>query len=1177
MIFAFSFTLMISDALRNKASSHASGAPEGMTGSPGDGWSTCTNCHPGPTAESQSGWITSNIPSAGYLPGATYTITATATRANHTIFGFEVSPQDISGNVLGTLIVTNSAQTQFVGFNNYITHTSGGINGSGGSKSWTFDWTAPVSGTGDVTFYGAFNVANGNNNHIGDTIYTSTLLVPECSQPAQPSVITGNTIACSGASQTYSVTPDLSVTSYLWTLPPGWAGSSTTNSINTTAGTSAGTISVTSSNYCGTSIMRTLSVTVNQVVVSVSASNINCNGADNGSAMANPSGGTLPYTYQWSDSNTSQTILNLSPSTYTVTVTDAIGCTGTASVIITQPAALSVTPSNSNATCFEICNGTVSSFGTGGTSPYTYLWNGGLGSGNNHINVCAGTFTVTISDFNGCTTTASTTVTEPAAISINTFQVNSNCGASDGSASVSAGNGVPPYSYLWSNSQTTNAISGLSAGTYTVTVTDANMCSQSAAVLINDNGAPAAVISNQVNVSCYGGSDGEATINVTGGFPPITYLWSNGDTDSIASGLSGLTYSVIVTDSHGCITGTSVTITEPAILSAIPSSTNITCNNLNNGTATVTPSGGVSPYTYQWSNSSSAQTISNLSPASYTVTVTDDNGCTLTSSVTVTEPLVLLASLNSVNVTCNGMNNGTATAIPSGGTSPYTYQWSNSNSTQTISNLSPASYTVTVTDVNGCTSSLSLTITEPAVLSASFASTDVTCNGMNNGTATVIPSGGTSPYTYQWSNSNSTQTISNLSPASYTVTVTDVNGCTSSLSLTITEPALLSASFASTDVSCNGMNNGTATVIPSGGTSPFAYQWSNSSSTQTISNLSPASYTVTVTDYNGCTLIASVTITQPAVLTVNPTASTTICIGQSIVLTANASGGTLFYSYQWSTGASASGILVSPVTTTAYSVTVTDAHNCTVASQTIVISVNPPLSVSAILSDTICEGEAVIIGAVASGGDGNYTYLWLPVGTGNGSGPISVSPNATTTYHVMLTDGCGTPASSDSLIITVNPLPPVPTITLNLDTLFSSPASSYQWYLNGTPISGETLFFHIASQTGSYTVSITDSNACSSTSSPYSYIQSGLTFEQAERVFRIYPNPTNNQLYFDFHSSWKYFSVSVYDLVGNEILKSVSLKYEDKLDVSFLADGVYFLLLDNDIERIMLRFEVVKY
>ncbi|WP_183822314.1 T9SS type A sorting domain-containing protein, partial [Algibacter amylolyticus] len=375
----------------------------------------------------------------------------------------------------------------------------------------------------------------------------------------------------------------------------------------------------------------------------------------------------------------------------------------------------------------------------------------------------------------------------------NGSQISCN-GAADGEATAAATGGTAPYTYAWSNGATTATITGVIAGTYNVTVTDANGCTSDTSVTIVEPTALTASIASQTNMDCNGGANGAATVTETGGTAPYTYTWSNGATTATITGVTAATYNVTVTDANGCTSDTSVTIVEPTALTAsIASQTNMDCNGGANGAATVTEIGGTAPYTYVWSNSATTATITGVVAGTYNVTVTDANGCTSDTSVTITEPTALTASITSqTNIDCNGGANGAATVTEVGGTAPYTYVWSNSATTATITGVTAGTYNVTVTDAKGCTSDTSVTITEPTTLTASITSqTNIDCNGGANGAATVTETGGTAPYTYVWSNGATTATITGVVAGIYNLTVTDANGCTSDTSVNITEPIMI--------------------------------------------------------------------------------------------------------------------------------------------------------------------------------------------------------------------------------------------------------------------------------------------------------------------------------------------------------------------------------------------------
>ena len=348
-------------------------------------------------------------------------------------------------------------------------------------------------------------------------------------------------------------------------------------------------------------------------------------------------------------------------------------------------------------------------------------------------------------------------------------QTNVSCnGGADGSATATATGGTAPYIYLWSNAATPATVTGLAAGNYSVTVTDANGCSSVQNVTITEPNALTGSISSQTNVACNGGTDGSATATATGGTAPYTYLWSNAATTATATGLAAGNYNVTITDANGCTTNVSnINITEPtALTSSISSQTNVACNGASTGAATVTTTGGTAPYTYLWSNASTTATATGLAAGNYNVTITDANGCTTNvSNINITEPTALTSSISSqTNVACNGASTGAATVTANGGTAPYTYLWSNAATTATATGLVAGTYTVTVTDANGCNSAQNVTISEPAAITGTDVQT--ACNS------------------YTWIDNN-TYTASN-NTATHTIVGGAANGCDSIVTLNLT-------------------------------------------------------------------------------------------------------------------------------------------------------------------------------------------------------------------------------------------------------------------------------------------------------------------------------------------------------------------------------------------------------
>lgn len=659
-----------------------------------------------------------------------------------------------------------------------------------------------------------------------------------------------------------------------------------------------------------------------QVTVTITGTDVTCNGANNGTATAVASGGWAPYTYLWSNGATTATITGLAPGTYSVTATDMDQGYAVKSILIHEPTALYVEASCESQICSLSPDGWAKVIPANGTQPYTYLWNTGATTAL-ITGLAAGTYFCTVTDANGCTKADSCTVgfwNEGIWLMDSTVDV--TCfGLNNGFSHIGPMSGTPPYTYIWSNGATTQDVFNLAPGNYSVTVTDAIGCTNLHNVKVEE---PTQLTCNATTVPGACGLPGSATVNPTGGTPPYMVLWSNNSTNFTITAMPG-TYGVTVTDANDCtctssvtITGTSTTLT---VNTTVVSSAGCTVG----GSATASASGGTGNYSYSWDNGQMSATATNLTAGNHTVTVVDvTTGCTGTGMVNIPTAPVLTATATLVtNATC--LSGGSATAAGSGGTPPYTYHWDNNQTTATATNLGAGPHSVTITDAKGCVATAAVSIGQnqgPTV--TTVLNSNATCT--SGGSATATATGGTAPYVYLWDNGQTTATATNLSVGIHMVTVTDAGGCSGSASVTIAQPS--APTLAVTNITNAGCNaGGSATVAASGGTAPYTYKWSNGATTATVTNLAAGTYTATATDAAGCTATATVNIAGAIPPNVVISASSNAKCDQPGSATASATGGTGTYTYHWDNNESTA--TATNLAAGSHSVTVTDAAVCT--------------------------------------------------------------------------------------------------------------------------------------------------------------------------------------------------------------------------------------------------------
>jgi hypothetical protein len=661
------------------------------------------------------------IPTTRYVGGMTYTVKLTGKNTSTTSlpkFGFQIG--SIVGSVAATTPVnTGTWKAPFPANTRYVAPKSGkfvvgvveqtttlaattGTGGNGTTYVQTFNWTAPATGTGTISFWAVVNAVNGNNSDSGDKFNTGHIAITELVANPLKATASSVNLKCNGdktGSATVTVSGGSSPYTYSWNSTP-------VQTTATASGLGAGSYTVTVKDAKNVTTTAVATITEPSALnIITNATNVKCNAGADGSATATVSGGASPYTYSWNNGKTTANITGLATGTYTVTVTDANSCIKTATVNITQPAALVIAVNKTDANC-NTSNGSITASPTGGTGSYTYKWSTGQTTAS-ITGLAAGSYTIDVTDANGCKATETVNVNNTGAptLSMKSTNVTGCFGGANGSATVTATGGSGTLVYSWSTNpvQTTATASNLPAGTYTVTVTDASNCFAKNNVTITQP-AQLVVATTPTNASSCTASDGSITTNVSGGTPPYSYAWSNSKTTSSITGLPTGTYSLTVTDANNCKQSATANVScGSANLTLTVNAINVTCFGGNDGSAIAVAS-GTPPYTYTWSTTpvQTTSTASGLIAGTYTVTVKDANNTTKSATVTINSPTALAPVLTAVNTSSCSVKDGSITANVNGGTPPYAYLWSTSEKTQTINGLAVGTYTVSIVDANGC-------------------------------------------------------------------------------------------------------------------------------------------------------------------------------------------------------------------------------------------------------------------------------------------------------------------------------------------------------------------------------------------------------------------------------------------------------------------------------------------
>ena len=606
-------------------------------------------------------------------------------------------------------------------------------------------------------------------------------------------------------------------------------------------------------------------------------------------------------------------------------------------------------------------------------------------------------------------------------------QTNILCnGGSEGTVTIAAAGGAGGYTFqLNSIFNTTGVFTGLPAGDYTVIVKDAWDCPNFVFVTISqpDSLNLQDVVLNQV--SCNGGSDGSATVAVTGGTAPYQFDWNAGSqTDSIAINFGPGEQTISVMDANGCIAATTANITEPELLILNTAVDSAACFGTNTGAALVLIGGGTAPYFIQWDTAAGNATtalVNDLAAGPYTVLVTDFNGCTTTATAAVEEPSQVLTSTNSTPLLCNNSGDGTASVLASGGTPGYTYLWSNSTTAATASNLDAGQHFVTVTDFNGCTAIDLVNVDAPPAIQILLTPADALCFGTNTGSIISQITGGAEPYAYAWNGIPGGQDISGVPAGNYCLTATDANGCTATACTGVGQPNALDLQANLTNAGCDGESNGTIDLAVIGGTSPYTFTWNNGDSMEDLTGLPAGTYTVVVSDANGCTatLTESLTDIDAIVLAVSGTGVN--CFGGSDgTIDLQVAGGTGIYNFSWAGPNGYNSALEDPANVPAgdFTVVVTDDAGC--QANTGIALTQPPSALEVAISPTanICFGAANgMATASAIGGTPPYQYNWS-----SGHNAATATGLSAGVFEITVTDASGCKEMKQVKIVQQGPL-----------------------------------------------------------------------------------------------------------------------------------------------------------
>lgn len=997
------------------------------------------------------------------------------------------------------------------------------INITGGTGNYAYQWSGPLGYTStnkDVSGLtpGEYTLHITDENGCSESANYSVTENPQLSATfnKQDNICGGGSTAEISINPTGGMPPY----SFNWSGPNGYI-SNEQNISNLESGTYE--VTITDAANC-TYVMQVEIIEPAEIDVGITSQNVLCAGGADGQISASATGGTAPYNYIWSGPNafsaTGPSISNIKAGTYTVTVTDSKSCTSQEIIEITEAEPIVAIFDITEITCYNGNDAAIELQISGGSPNYTTQWTGPNGFNaisQNISNLHPGVYSVKITDNKGCEEIFNTEIENKNPIEITATVTNNICEMSaDGSIHPDIIGGQAPFSYVWTGPSgyysNNDELNNLKNGTYHLTLTDANACQSTASFTITSPASTTATFNVQ-QASCYGQADGAIEINPSGGAEPYMFIWVGPSgffsQEQNISNLKGGAYSVQVLDANGCMTFFNVNVNQPPKITATGPVTHVKCYGGADGTISPIVSGGNPGYTYAWTGpngfTSTQKNITGLKAGTYSLTATDNIGCSQTRDYIVNEPLQISLIPTIQNVTCAGSNDGSIAMTIENGTGPLNYNWSGPNgftaNTKDITNLSGGTYHLTVIDAKGCSSNESFAVDEDIEITVQSQVNQISCFGEEDGKIEVDLQGGGEPYTLSWTGPNgfssSQNKIENLAAGTYELNILDDNGCALNYPITITEPNQLNATITLNNISCFGNNDGSLTANVSGGTGTYNYSWTGpegfSSNNQTIANLKAGNYELTVADANGCQKNEVISIEEPDELILDIEMTHPGCVDNNGALTANVTGGvvTTDYIFKW---LDENGIEVgynNVITNLApgyYEVIVTDDNGCEISAEAHLI--RPTLIIDKEINHIDCfDNTTGSIEITVVDGIHPVVYTW------NGpNGFYSTDPSienlAAGLYHLEVEDAAGCMLNlnyeitqPDEIEITATILPETCT-GLNDGNILLQISGGIQGYAanwsgpNGFVNSG----FNVSDLTpGVYSVEVKDVNGCTKT------------------------------------------------------------------------------------------------